>query len=166
MIFLGIDPGASGAIVALSDGVDKFHTDVLRIVKLDETEADIASALYDLKLDAAEGEGMFAMLEKVGAMPPGLHGRRQGVASSFKFGRNYGVVRGMLVALKIPFDDVLPAKWQGVMSCKTGGDKNISKARAQQLFPQVKVTHAIADALLIAEFCRRVKSGELERATA
>jgi hypothetical protein len=36
------------------------------------------------------------------------------------------------------------------------GDKNVTKRRAQQLFPQLKVTHAIADALLIAEYGRRV----------
>ncbi len=37
----------------------------------------------------------------------------------------------------------------------TKGDKNVSKRRAQELFPALKVTHAIADALLIAEFARR-----------
>lgn len=35
--------------------------------------------------------------------------------------------------------------------------KNLTKARAQQLWPEYpRITHAIADALLIAEFCRRV----------
>jgi len=37
----------------------------------------------------------------------------------------------------------------------TGGDKNVSKRRAQELFPEIKITHAIADALLIAEYARR-----------
>jgi len=41
------------------------------------------------------------------------------------------------------------------MGCLTKGDKNVSKRRAQELFPALKVTHAIADALLIAEFARR-----------
>jgi hypothetical protein len=40
---------------------------------------------------------------------------------------------------------------------ETKGDKNVSKRRAQELFPQLKVTHATADALLIAEYGRRQK---------
>ena len=55
-----------------------------------------------------------------------------------------------------PFDRVLPQTWQGKMGCRTGGDKNISKAAAQRLFPKVTVTHAIADALLLAEYARRL----------
>jgi hypothetical protein len=43
------------------------------------------------------------------------------------------------------------------MSCLTKGDKNVTKSRAQELFPEVKVTHAIADALLIAEYGRRIR---------
>jgi hypothetical protein len=46
-----------------------------------------------------------------------------------------------------------------VMARLTKGDKHISKQRAQQLFPSAKVTHAIADALLLAEYCGRVHRG-------
>jgi hypothetical protein len=91
-----------------------------------------------------------AYIEGVNAMPG------QGVVSTFKFGMNYGLWQGILVALKIPFERVYPLKWQTAMSCRTGGNKNISKARAQELFPRIKVTHAIADALLIAEYGRRL----------
>lgn len=47
---------------------------------------------------------------------------------------------------------------------KTGGEtrdafKNRLKAKAQQLFPQAKVTLATADAILLAEYCRRRKEG-------
>jgi hypothetical protein len=34
----------------------------------------------------------------------------------------------------------------------TKGDKNVSKRKAQELFPQIKVNHYIADALLIAAY--------------
>jgi hypothetical protein len=40
----------------------------------------------------------------------------------------------------------------------TKGDKNITKRKAQELFPEIKITHAIADSLLIAEYGRRVWS--------
>jgi hypothetical protein len=45
------------------------------------------------------------------------------------------------------------------MRCLTKGDKNVSKARAQELFPALKITHATADALLIAEYGRRLNLG-------
>jgi hypothetical protein len=57
-----------------------------------------------------------------------------------------------LTAAQIPFERVRPAAWQKALGCLTGGDKNVSKRRAQELFPQLKVTHATADALLIAYY--------------
>ena len=33
------------------------------------------------------------------------------------------------------------------------------KAAAQRLWPSTKITHANADALLIAEFCRQIRNG-------
>jgi hypothetical protein len=61
----------------------------------------------------------------------------------------------LLTGEEFPFEEVSPQKWQKAMGCMTKGDKNVSKAKAQQLFPQLKITHAIADALLIAEYARR-----------
>jgi hypothetical protein len=42
------------------------------------------------------------------------------------------------------------------MGCLTRGDKNVSKAKAQQLFPTMKITHAVADALLLAAYAQRL----------
>jgi hypothetical protein len=42
--------------------------------------------------------------------------------------------------------------WQKSLGCLTHGDKNVSKAAAQRLFPGMKITHATADALLIAYY--------------
>ena len=58
--------------------------------------------------------------------------------------------------LQDPFEEVAPQVWQKVLGCLSRGDKNVTKAKAQQLFPAIKVTHAIADALLLAEYARRV----------
>ena len=93
----------------------------------------------------------FAYLEKVHAMP------KQGVSSTFKFGLNYGFLIGCLTALRIPFEFVTPNTWQKALSCQSKGDKNVTKAKAQQLFPHLKIIHTIADALLIAEYGRRIR---------
>lgn len=148
MRVLGIDPGKSGGMAILpKDGVSGVNT-----AKLSVTEAEIA---YFMKFAQREAQVDFAMIERVHAMP------KQGVSSTFSFGQSYGFLRGCLISLGIPFEEVTPGKWQRSMGCLSKGDKNVTKARAQQLFPRVKVTHAIADALLIAEYCRRVRCGEL-----
>jgi hypothetical protein len=68
-----------------------------------------------------------------------------------------------LIASGVPFEAVTPGKWQkefGLLAKKgetKTAKKNRHKARAQELFPDLKITHATADALLIAEYGRRVK---------
>lgn len=139
-LIIGIDPGKSGGI-AFCRG-EAYWT-----YKIPETESD----LVDIFRDEAEGISAIAYLEKVHAMP------RQGVTSTFKFGQNYGFLRGLLIALKIPFLEVTPQRWQKEMGCMSKGDKNVTKGRAQQLFPSMKHTHATADALLICEYAKRIE---------
>lgn len=115
------------------------------------TEKDIYDLIYT---SCNYDKNKFAMIENVHSFPG------QGVASSFKFGRNYGLLLGSLYSSGCPFETVSPQKWQKALGCLTHGDKNISKSMAQRLFQDIKVTHAIADALLIAEYCRRVKGSE------
>ena len=140
-LFVGIDPGLSGGIAFLS-GTPPFEH--LHLHKMPATERDI----YHLLNEHADGN-LFATIEKVHSFPG------QGVASTFKFAMNYGLLRGILIAALIPFEEVSPIRWQKAMECLSKGDKNITKARAQQLFPGIKITHATADALLIAEYARR-----------
>lgn len=158
---IGIDPGKSGGIVSMSsDG-----TTVCIYEKMPATESDIVSLMEDAN---AGGSGFsFAYIEKVQAMR-GKDGRKQGVTSAFNFGHNYGFLRGCLHTAAIPFEEVLPAKWQKafglIRTSKTETitqKKNRHKAKAQQLFPNIKITHAIADALLIAEYGRRLRGGML-----
>ena len=142
MTFLGIDPGISGGLAILYEGT--FDPTVYAFK--DMTVRDIVDCLRGIPI----GEhGSFAMLESVHSFPG------QGVASSFKFGQHFGQLIGILAGSGIAYDLVSPQKWQKELGCLSKGDKNITKAAAQRLFPSVKVTHAIADALLLAEFCRR-----------
>jgi Holliday junction resolvasome RuvABC endonuclease subunit len=141
--FIGIDPGANGALVVLVN--DRDSDDLFSMPFSKYTERDIVLAIDHLP----HAPKWCCFIEKVHAMP------KQGVSSTFKFGRSYGVMIGILTALGIPYREVTPQTWQKAMSCLSKGDKNVTKAAAQKLFPSVKVTHANADALLIAEYCRR-----------
>ena len=140
MIAIGIDPGAKGGLAWVHEGqavAMAFHRFTWREVWL-----ELQSLTYN-------GNRCHAVLERVHAMPA------QGVSSTFKFGHAAGMVEGFLVAAGVPYDTVGAAKWQRKMSCLTKGDKNVTKEAASKLFPQLKITHAVADALLLAEFCRR-----------
>ncbi|MDA0707460.1 MAG: hypothetical protein O2963_00065 [Proteobacteria bacterium] len=138
-MIMGIDPGKSGGIAVLE--LDGGTTVMVTKVSL-LTTRDLHDVLKSNRIS-------MCYLEKVASMP------RDGSKSAFSFGRNLGTYEGLLTALQIPFEYVLPRKWQTEMSCLTGGDKNVTKSKAQQLFPAIKITHAIADALLIAEWGRR-----------
>lgn len=134
---VGVDPGVNGGIAFLG-------SEAPRAFKMPETEKD----LYDL-LAAYAFDYPPVFLEYVRSSP------QQGVVSAFTFGRGYGFLRGIITALRYPLHDVTPQKWQKALGCLSGGDKNVTKAKAQALFPQLKITHATADALLIAEYGRR-----------
>jgi len=135
--FLGIDPGVSGGMALIAEsGVETFKLK-------NATESDIAREIENWHVHIE-----FGVIEKVSSSP------QMGVRSAFTFGMSYGFLRGVITGL-FPFEEVSPQKWQKAMGCMTKGDKNVSKAKAQQLFPQLKITHAIADALLIAEYARR-----------
>ncbi len=145
MRYIGIDPGQSGGIAVIDE--DYGHGDgIVEAWKQPETEHDVADLLLEIKA----GRVVMATIEIVHSFPG------QGVSSTFKFGQNYGFLRGLLVGMQIPFQSITPQKWQKEMQCLTHGDKNVSKARAQELWPHLKITHATADSLLIAEAARRL----------
>ena len=79
-----------------------------------------------------------------------------GVVSAFTFGRGLGQLEGIITALGLPLERIAPQVWQKALGCLSKGDKNVTKRKAQELFPSLKITHATADALLIAEYGRRV----------
>lgn len=142
-LYVGVDPGTEGALTVLDD--ECVH-DIVFFKTV--TESDIVEYLHDLRR-ACNGR-FFGVLEEVHSMPG------QGVCSTFKFGKAYGFIRGVLLTVGVPFDDATPQKWQRELKCLTGGDKNISKAKAQQLFPGVKVTNKTADSVCIAEYAKRL----------
>lgn len=143
-MWMGIDPGSKSGGIAV---IEETSSGVLvTSQKLDATEADVSAFL-----DVFAIRSQFCLIEKVAATP------QMGVCSAFTFGKSFGFLIGLLTAHKIPFEFVTPQKWQKSLGCLSGGDKNVTKAAAQRLFPSVRFTHANADATLIAEHCRRTK---------
>ena len=146
-IYLGIDPGKSGAICY----VDVFGNPEI-VTKTDKTYSEIWRSLRDVAYDHTD---IRACIELVHAMPS------QGVVSTFSFGESYGALLGMLAAAEISFTKVRPSIWCKSFDLKKMPDesstdwKDRHKQLAQDIFPGMDITHATADALLIAEYCRR-----------
>jgi Holliday junction resolvasome RuvABC endonuclease subunit len=142
---MGIDPGAKGGICV----IEYRHTDTqFTLQKLENlTEADIADFVWQ-----QASKVTLTVIEKLGGLPKHMRGS----IGAFKIGKSYGFLLGLLTASNIPFEEVTPQKWQKAMDCLTGGDKNITKSKCQKLFPHLKATHAISDAVLMAAYANRL----------
>lgn len=149
-IYIGIDPGSRGAIACIDNGL------VSHVSIYDSYE--VADILKTLK-DYAESlnKPVMCTLEKVHSMP------RDGVKQAFKFGENYGFVKGTLMALKIPFQEVVPTVWKKEYSLLKQ-NKSASIKRCKELFPNTlllpssrcsKESDGMAEAILICEYGRR-----------
>ena len=148
MTFIGIDPGAKGALAVVQKGdVAKMLIGVYPF-----SLESYRTVLADLK---KSGEDLLAAVEDVHAMP------KQGVTSMFNFGVGFGFIQGVLSAFGIPFELVRPQKWKKEFSIS---DKNESIAVCQRLFPDMSLlpsercrvpSDGMAEALLMAEYARR-----------
>lgn len=149
---IGIDPGASGAIVVLDkQWLRPIEWTRMPTLKVGSATRVDAAAVADLLEDFDAGD---AFLEQVGAMPG------QGVTSMFSFGHSTGVVTGVLAAMRIPVTLVTPQAWKKRAGIASGSDKDAARSRARMLWPswrdlEKKVDgQAFSDAALIARFGR------------
>lgn len=141
MTTIGIDPGTNGGIAWITDGN-------ACVEKMPDTLQDLWELICDIYSDMGQMKQapIKAYIEQVHSSP------QMGVKSAFTFGNGFGHLEMALTAAGIPFERVRPQVWQKALGCMTKGDKNITKRKAQELFPDIKVTHATADALLIAHY--------------
>ena len=148
-MIIGIDPGVKGGLALLTDRGSVVETIPLRGLK--EKEVAFALAKWEELCD----EPPKVWIEKVGYM------RGDGGKGAFTFDAVFGLLRGLVLARGWDPVYVYPMMWQSALGCLTGGNKNVSKFKAIELFRDYHaqrprgITHDIADALLIAEYGRR-----------
>lgn len=151
MTIIAIDPGKSGGIAIRID-VPGYET--TKTVSMPDTITGLAETIDQTMLPG----GGVAYVEHVqgfaGNNRPGFH--------MFGLGENFGAIQGILAANEIRTVLVRPQKWQkfyglGTRSaCKSDNQwKNKLKAEAQRRFPQLTVTLATADALLLLDYAIR-----------
>ena len=142
MIYIGIDPGATGSIGV----IDTTEGTAEAIPYSDEILIDTLAFYPAAKV----------MVEQVHAMPG------NGSASMFNFGKAYGFILGALAAYKISYQLVAPTRWKKEFSVTA--DKKTSIGCCKRLFPEVELRRnmrcrsdhdGMAEAMLIAEYARR-----------
>ena len=145
---MGIDPGVRGSLTILGAGGFIVHQEVFQ-PGMTHTALVAAIRLGLNKLHDIDGKHVF--VEKVGYMPG------DGGKGANTFGRVDGLIRGAVIMWQLELGhgillDVLPMMWQAKLGCLSGGNKNVTKARAAELWPNVRWTHASADSALIAKY--------------
>lgn len=145
---IGIDPGVKGGMaydlgygpqVVAWGGIAKMHDELKQYL-----------AVLPLEVTPT------ACLEHVTSSP--IMGKR----ACFTFGHNFGQWETLLFCLKIRSELVKPQTWQrGIPGLAGAGDmrKRALKAHAARLFPDIKVTAATQDALLILNYAMDKKNG-------
>ena len=141
---IAIDPGNNGGITIYS-AEDKR---VIESIKMPATPQELLNLLRIYSFNS------ICYLEKVQGLP-GMSG-----GGMFTFGRGYGHLEMALLCCKIPTMSVTPQKWQKELQLGNRGNKSTTewknklKAKAEQLFPYLRITLAVSDSLLILQYAK------------
>jgi len=164
-LYLGIDPGLDGAIGVIDEQgnyIRIYDTPIIKYQKgkKKKREYDIPAIRNILINFSDTGPTKITLgLEKMQSLPPGIR-----IQASFSLGLCQGIFEGLLVALNIPYQLVIPKTWQKEFQItKPKGDKKAqSMMIAEKLFPTAELRgpkggkkDGRSDALLIAEWMRR-----------
>tara|TARA_Y100000992_G_scaffold118690_1_gene77802 strand:- start:2309 stop:2800 length:492 start_codon:yes stop_codon:yes gene_type:complete len=155
MLIIGIDPGISGSICFLKDGVIKDVVEMPTMTEGKKNKKQVnGSQIFNEiseRIKTTEKKNIKVVIEQVSAMPG------QGVTSMFNFGQSFGILKGICSAMQLPIYFVRPAKWKKYFNL-LNSEKDASRTRAIEIFPYFssnlskKKDSNKADAILIASF--------------
>lgn len=170
-IFCGIDCGLDGGIVMIEQLSTERNCPLTKIVgkyitptivgKKSKKEYNVPEMVGILR--RCPPENSFVILEFAQSMP------KQGVSSSAKIGRGFGLWEGIIATLGIPYGIVHPRTWQKDMlkDVNKKDTKQASAIIAHRLFPtenfkateKCKKDHSgLTDACLMAIYGCKIKS--------
>lgn len=154
--FLGIDPGLSGAVAAIRDdgGIAFYDTPTGKSGGRTVYLPTSMNQILIIESTFSQVEKCYVALEKVHSLP------RDGSVGSFSFGKGVGIWIGILTSLGIPYEEITPQRWTAAMLDGMPKDKDSSRIKALQLYPQLaeelklKKHHGRADSLLLATYLK------------
>lgn len=131
-LVLGVDPGLKGALALINAPAKKLECVLDMPTKTYQTKAGREHTIIDqtalaLWLGSYSKQIALAVVEEVHSMPD------QGVATTFKFGYNAGLVAGMISSTLVPIQFIPPQVWKALMNLSR--NKRDSLNKAQILFP-------------------------------
>ena len=155
-LFVGVDPGKSGAVALLHDsGVVEFYP---------YTEPGCWD--FVLRQERYPTERLYVAVERLFARP----GKMSSAKANFELGRCCGEIETLMRYNRLAYEAVTPQRWQKVFGIS--GDKATHIETAKRLFPHVDLRRTekckvsfdgYADALLIATWCAWETLGEKAR---
>jgi hypothetical protein len=130
-VTIAIDPGLTGAIAL----IDSYGI-LLEVHDMPVLAGDVSAQMLAVMFMAEVHDGAkldantygCAVIEDVHSMP------KQGVASSFKFGRGKGVIEGFFASAGLPLQYVGPSRWKKDLGLSA--NKEESRQRALELWPE------------------------------
>lgn len=151
---VGIDPGLTGA-VAIHWPDRHITIEDTPVTQVKKAGGKIGTEYLPREmaniLQGLTPPGVQIYIEKVHSMP------KQGVASTFTFGKGFGIWIGIIAAFGLPVTFVTPQAWKKKLM-EGIHDKDAARLRAQQLYPammpmlKLKKHIGRADALLIMHY--------------
>lgn len=122
---VGIDPGKNGAIAVLDNRGEIVVLHDMPLVANGVSGLLLSKIVEDIVFGF--GPDITAVVEQVHSMP------KQGVASSFDFGKSYGIALGVLAGNHIRVEHVRPNRWKKEM--RLTADKEQARQRAIERWP-------------------------------
>lgn len=149
--YIGVDVGKEGGFAMIDEDGN------IEVYPMDDWM--LAQMLADWCMDDC-----IVYIEKAGVRPG------QGISSSGAFMEGAGFIRGLVTANHMPFELIPAPKWKKSFGANLGREYSYAEKKAKdieickRLFPNVSLkknsrcrtdSDGMADALLIAEYCRR-----------
>lgn len=126
---IGVDPGLSGAFALLDSYGELLDVDDMPVVGK-HVSVPLVVDIFETWCDdpIVGSEPVICVIEDVHSMP------KQGVASSFSFGRSKGVIEGVAAMSDCRMVYVTPAKWKRAMGLTK--DKGAARLMAMERWPK------------------------------
>lgn len=166
MQYFGIDPGLKGGFVVIDDKSHIISMHKMPIAHDGKRNAIDPAGVWTiycavrgyayLGISDLSQLNLVAALEKIVAF-------QMGRTSALNYGEGAGFLKMGLVAAGIPYELVTPQRWKKTLGIPAGSPKPFSVTKALQLFPDAELTKkddGLADALLMAEWLRRTRTGQ------
>lgn len=162
MIYIGIDPGNTGALAVLYPKTKFCDTSTYEVYDCPKLLSDRIVLIKRVVINAKDiGMPICALIEKVNAY------YKSAAKSAFEFGGNFYAWQTILACYKIPYEFVTPKKWQKEIfdsAKKLKNTKDQSIELASRLWPHLEFKtqrgrnlDGRSDALLIASYLKKIK---------